>query len=139
MSSQPCVVIAYDGSPTSRAALAWARDRVGPDGKIVAVHAFEPPADWRGSPGYQRVLDEHRSLGQALLDELESDAVLETELIAGPPAETVAKVASTRGASEIVVGSRGVGRMRAALGSVSHDLLHIAPCPVVVIPPPEDR
>jgi len=31
-----------------------------------------------------------------------------------------------------VVGSRGLGRVRALLGSVSHDLLHIADRPVVV-------
>jgi nucleotide-binding universal stress UspA family protein len=39
-----------------------------------------------------------------------------------------------RNADEIVVGARGLGRMRALLGSVSHELLHIADRPVVVIP-----
>jgi len=37
-------------------------------------------------------------------------------------------------ADEIVVGARGLGRLRALLGSVSHELLHIADRPVVVIP-----
>ena len=35
---------------------------------------------------------------------------------------------------EIVLGSRGRGRFRAALGSVSHALLHEADLPVVVVP-----
>jgi nucleotide-binding universal stress UspA family protein len=39
-----------------------------------------------------------------------------------------------RDADEIVVGARGLGRVRALLGSVSHELLHIADRPVVVIP-----
>ena len=37
-------------------------------------------------------------------------------------------------ATEIIVGARGLGRVRALLGSVSHELLHIADRPVLVIP-----
>jgi nucleotide-binding universal stress UspA family protein len=55
-------------------------------------------------------------------------------LIGGAPAEALDQVARTRGADEIVVGARGLGRMRALLGSVSHELLHVADRPVVVIP-----
>jgi hypothetical protein len=33
----------------------------------------------------------------------------------------------------IVIGSRGVGRVRALLGSVAHAVLHRAHCPVTVI------
>ena len=40
----------------------------------------------------------------------------------------------SRDADEIVVGARGRGRIRALLGSVSHELLHIADRPVLVIP-----
>lgn len=58
----------------------------------------------------------------------------ELELVDGRPAEALARIAAARDADEIVVGSRGFGRLRAALGSVSHELLHDAPCPVVVIP-----
>ena len=43
-------------------------------------------------------------------------------------------MARVRGADEIVVGARGLGRVRALLGSVSHELLHVADRPVVVIP-----
>ena len=58
----------------------------------------------------------------------------ETELIGGPPAEAIANVARVRDADEIVVGARGLGRVRALLGSVWHELLHIADRPVLVIP-----
>jgi nucleotide-binding universal stress UspA family protein len=43
-------------------------------------------------------------------------------------------VAHAHDADEIVVGARGLGRFRGALGSVSHDLLHEADLPLVVIP-----
>jgi nucleotide-binding universal stress UspA family protein len=43
----------------------------------------------------------------------------ESELIGGPPAKAIAGVANARGADEIVVGTRGFGRVRALLGSVA--------------------
>ena len=69
---------------------------------------------------------------------LSDDPRIETELLAGPPAEAIVRVAAARDADEIVVGSRGFGAARAALGSVSHKLLHLADRPVVVIPAPDD-
>jgi nucleotide-binding universal stress UspA family protein len=79
--------------------------------------------------------------GRALPDALPltgNDELLETEyvteLIGGPPAHAIADVARTRDADEIVVGSRGLNRVRALLGSVSHELLQIADRPVLVIP-----
>ena len=43
-------------------------------------------------------------------------------------------MADVEHASEIVIGTRGFGRARALLGSVAHDLIHRARCPVTVIP-----
>ena len=108
---------------------------------MFVVHAYDLPADFLGSPDYERLLTERKDHGRALLAEIPpkgSDELLdtewETELIGGPPAEAIAKVASVRGAEEIVVGARGLGRIRALLGSVSQELLHIADRPVLVIP-----
>ena len=39
------IVVGYDGSPASRAALARAADRAGEDGRIYIVHAYSVPAD----------------------------------------------------------------------------------------------
>jgi nucleotide-binding universal stress UspA family protein len=134
-----CVVIGYDGSDPARAALGHAISRAGANGKVIVVAAFALPPEWRGSPSYQRVLDEHESRGQSLLDDLEQDGTLagiehELELVAGRPAEAIARVATMRDADEIVVGSRGFGPVRAMLGSVSHELVHIADRPVTVLP-----
>lgn len=136
----PVVVVGYDGSSTSRAAVEHAARQAGPQGKIYVVHSYAPPPDWLGFPNYQRVLDDHRARGQATLDGLtmSDDPLLETkfetELLDSPPAEAITKVAETRGADEIVIGSRGLGRVRSALGSVSQEVLHRATIPVVVIP-----
>ena len=135
MTSRPCIVVGYDGSETARGALEYALARAGADGTVIVAHAFEPPHDWLGYANYDGVVAEHRARGQALLDELPTAASIEADLLAGSPAEAIAQVASARNADEIVVGSRGYGPVRAALGSVSHELLRLADRPVVVIPP----
>ncbi len=135
------IVVGYDGSPTSRTAVDHAARQVGKDGKLYIVHAYGPPPDWLGFPNYQRVLDDHLARGQATLDALTltDDPLLETdfetELLDSPPAKAITDVAKTRGADEIVIGSRGLGRLRGALGSVSQSVLHEAQVPVVVVPP----
>ena len=52
----------------------------------------------------------------------------------GEPAEALLRIARQRGAREIVVGSRGLGRFRSILGSVSHALLEHADRPVLIVP-----
>jgi nucleotide-binding universal stress UspA family protein len=136
----PIIVVGYDGSSTSRAAVDYAARQAGQRGTVYVVHSYGPPPDWLGFPNYQRVLDDHRARGQATLDALSmtDDPLLatnfETELLDSPPAEAITTVAETRGADEIVIGSRGLGRVRSAIGSVSHEVLQRAGVPVVVIP-----
>jgi nucleotide-binding universal stress UspA family protein len=136
----PCVVVGFDGSPASHVALVRAIERVGASGKLYLVHAWEVPEAWRGRGNYQPYVD--RALTEA--EEVMDQAVMahpalngitwERELIGGPPAKAIADVADVRGADEIILGTRGFGRVRALLGSVAHELIHLAPCPVTVIP-----
>ncbi len=136
----PTIVVGYDGSDAARAALAFAAKQAGSQGRVFIVHAFELPPGHLGSPNDQRLLSEHRGRAAELIRDLQLEGedlagpAYETELIGGPAARAIAEVAKVRHADEIVVGARGVGRVRALLGSVSHELLHIADRPVVVIP-----
>jgi nucleotide-binding universal stress UspA family protein len=137
---QRCVVVGYDGSPAARAAVALAVDRVGA-GRLYIVHAYHPPADFWGTEHQQDILDRALAHGERLLGELEASVEprlravdFETELLNGPPADAIARVAEARHADEIIIGTRGYGRVRAVLGSVAHELLHLAPCPVTVLP-----
>jgi nucleotide-binding universal stress UspA family protein len=138
--SRPCVVVGYDGSPASDVALARAVERVGSTGRLYVVRAWEPPGPSRGEGFYQEVIDRAQADAEALLDGLgdrhpELDAVTwEKELIGGPAAKAIADVAATRHADEIILGTRGFGRVRALLGSVAHEVIHLAACPVTVIP-----
>ena len=136
----PCIVAGYDGSAASRAALSLAVARARPGGRVVVVHAFDPPDGRYDGVSYQRQLDAGLDRARALLANLPEEvpglASLDwgSEVLAGPAAPAIARVADIEHASEILVGSRGLGRARALLGSVAHGLIHRAHCPVTVIP-----
>ena len=134
---KPTLVVGYDGSPAARAALTYAANYVD-EGQIYIVTAADAAPDYLGEPHYQHVVDASHARARELLDEavaeLPSGVASHTELLEGSPAEAIDGVARARDADEIVVGSRGLGRIHAALGSVSHDVLHLANRPVVVIP-----
>src|SRR5688500_12805423 len=86
----PLTVIAgYDGSPASRAAVAHALDRTGPDGDVVVVHACGSaldPALERGS----QLLD---ALGE--IDPRVGEWGVRTELVTSSPASALAAAART--------------------------------------------
>ena len=134
----PTIVVGYDGSDASRHAMAVAAERAGPAGTVVALHVTAPASSWLGTPYYEREVEGSHQAAQAVLAELDDidtgAAEVEPELIEGDPAEALMRVAASRSASEIVVGSRGRGRFRSILGSVSHELLERADRPVVIVP-----
>jgi len=133
-------VVGYDGSDEARAAVAVAIDRSRAGDSIVIVHATPAASGWLGTPEYGRVVIGIQQAGQKVLDEMRPIAEqverhVQFEMLEGAPAEVLIRVAAVRDADEIVVGSRGLGRLRAALGSVSRQLLRDADRPVLVVGP----
>lgn len=64
----------------------------------------------------------------------------EIEVASGDPAHTLIDILENFGCDMVVMGARGMGTLRSALlGSVSNEVLHAAPVPVLVVkqPPPE--
>lgn len=136
----PVVVVGFDGSPASHVALTRAIQRVGTHGKLYLVHAWEVPESWRGRGNYQPYVDRALTEAEAAMEAAVKahpglmGIAWERELIGGPTARAIADVAEVRRADEIVIGTRGFGRVRALLGSVAHELIHLAPYAVTVIP-----
>jgi nucleotide-binding universal stress UspA family protein len=136
----PVVVVGYDGSPAGRAAVALGIQRVGSSGRLIVVHSHGLPPDYVGVPFYQEMLDESTNKAAGVMEELEEalpdlrGVDYEPDIVIGPAADAICRVAEVRRADEIILGTRGLGRMRAVLGSVSHEVLHRAKCPVTVIP-----
>ncbi len=136
------IVWASDGSGLAKKALPLVKDLAGADGaKITIIHVVER-VEGGGAVGLPRRADE--SLVQAELREqaaaLEQEGFTVSLEIRGDvgtrPAHEIADVARDVHADLIVAGSRGhtaIGGL--LLGSVTNRLLHIAPCPVLVVPP----
>jgi nucleotide-binding universal stress UspA family protein len=132
----PVIVVGYDETPGSRAALAFAIRRARPYGSVIAVHAVAPAREYLGSPYYDRAVERAQLDGRTVLAPMPATGV-ETALLEGRTAEVLSRIADQRDASEIVVGSSKPGRARALLGSrVVRKLVATAGRPVVVVPAP---
>jgi nucleotide-binding universal stress UspA family protein len=60
----------------------------------------------------------------------------ELEVARGDPAHTLIDIVENFGCDMVVMGARGMGTLRSALlGSVSHEVLHAAPVPVLIVKP----
>ena len=128
------IVVGVDGSPWSKAALAWAARQAELTGAVVeAVTAWELPATSGLDP--QLYLDYPAAAAKMLTDaisELDSRAPVHPRVEPGHAAEVLAEASA--GAELLVVGSRGHGGfLGALLGSVSLHCHHHAHSPVVVI------
>lgn len=136
-------VVGYDGSDCAKAALKVAADLAAATGAgLVIVFGYEPPSMRAGGPvGYQK--DAIEALGEERLAEAKAilgDSTVSVETLPVPelPADAVIDVATDRGASLIVIGTRGeTPLMGAILGSTAYKLLHRSPIPILVVPAPE--
>jgi nucleotide-binding universal stress UspA family protein len=134
------IVVGVDGSSGSEAALRWAIDEAGRRGAYVeAVHVWHP-AYVGGYPYTTAAFDpgELEASAKAILDEAIA-ALGAVEIRVDPVVEcgsaASALVERAKGADLLVVGSRGRGGFAGLLlGSVSQQVAHHAPCPVVIVP-----
>jgi nucleotide-binding universal stress UspA family protein len=131
------VVVGIDGSARSRGALRWAAaEAFARDAQLDVVHAWRLPVmtDWPMMMPDFSVIEEG---GRAILDQALADPALDGLRVRphlSNQSAARAVVELTADAGLIVVGTRGLGRIAGALmGSVSRQLLHHSPCPVVVI------
>src|SRR4051794_24765887 len=126
------VVVAYDGSPSARKAVELALARTTPEDKLVVVHAYKIPSEYRTLSYYEDLVERALEQASLVMDGIEDDCPAlrgrdwEPDVIEGRPADVVCRVARHRHADEIVLGSRGLSPLAGLLGSVSHEVLHRA-------------
>jgi nucleotide-binding universal stress UspA family protein len=131
------ILVAVDGSEQSNAALTLAIDLARRYGaSLCLLYAFPHVSDLLGTPQYEHVLEARSALGQQLLEHAQAQvgaAPVETQLIEGPPAPAILRVAAEDGCDLIVIGSRGQGQLAGLLlGSVSSAVAQRAHCPVLI-------
>jgi len=139
------IVWATDGSAGADCALELAKSLASQDGaSLVAVHGIEFVAGKGGALPQSADEDERQAKVAAQVAELEQQGLtVSSKLLHGGvhgPAHVIAEVAAEEGADLIVCGTRGHTAIAGLLlGSVTQRLLHIAPCPVLVVPHPSDN
>jgi nucleotide-binding universal stress UspA family protein len=146
-------LLCYDGSDGAKEAIAGAREVLDAPGALV-FHCWESwvaeaPALARSSgmvQGMAGELDEiatEQSRGRTRegVDAAERagfEAEGVSERAAGPIWMTVLEAAERHESSVVVVGSRGLTGISAALGSVSNGVVHHSRRPVLVVPPEDE-
>jgi nucleotide-binding universal stress UspA family protein len=135
--STPPVLVGYDGTPPSRAAVRWALARAAERQRVVVAHAIPLPSR-AGLDSFDELLRREREAGADLLGELaqELGPGPELRLLVGEPAGALVECAHGLGASEVVIGSRGHAAPGVSSGgSVCRALLHRSDVPVVAVAP----
>ncbi|MDQ7820368.1 MAG: universal stress protein [Armatimonadota bacterium] len=134
------ILLATDGSAHARRATRLAADLARRYGaRVIVVTAFDPIPRDLGSPYQEDLMARRTASAEAVakdagrvLDEV--GVSHEEEVLEGPAADAILRVARVRGCDLIVMGSRGLSPLRAAiLGSVSQRVVAEAPCPVLIV------
>lgn len=135
------LLLAVDGSYNASQAAKVAGNLVRElEADLWIVTAFDPVPPYLGEPNMQNAINARMEAAEAVLKEtLKAVGTirgeLKTEVLEGPAAEAILKVAKTRQNDLIVMGARGLGTLSGILlGSQSQKVLHHAPCPVLVVP-----
>ena len=134
------ILLATDGSSHAEKALGYARAlALRDDAQVIVVHAFEPVPTYLGEPWRDQIMADHINAGREVADEAaeklrEAGVDVVVEVLEGPPADAILRVANVRQPDLIVMGSRGHGELASLLlGSVSHRVLAHTRAPVMVV------
>ena len=138
------IILGYDGSAGSKAALAVAVSVAHAyDATLSIVFGFEPNPMGGETADYKEKLEKigEAWVAEALAGAKAIDPTVHAEVlvVALRPVESLLEAALEREARVIVVGGNGERPlMGVILGSVPHKLLHRSSVPVLVVPPPDE-
>jgi nucleotide-binding universal stress UspA family protein len=136
------ILVGVDGSPESKRTADFVAELAAPmKASLVLVYVAARPVPL-GPETYAQGLAQwelaEREYGASVLREMaarcrQAGVAVETRMEAGPPAETIAKLAAEVDADLVAVGHRGRGAVtRLLLGSVADRLAQISPRPVLI-------
>ncbi len=135
---EPCLVLGYDRTDSSRRAARWAANELPANGKLVIVHSCRP---LHAPPPPLSSTQERERLGRAVIDELlleGEDSLFDVDIITEvsdeDPVSALTEAARRHGARAIVVGCEQHSRLHKALGTVTGELLKSSQVPVTVVP-----
>jgi nucleotide-binding universal stress UspA family protein len=144
------ILVATDGSAHAEQALADAVDLARlTDGEVTVAAVVQPVSSWVLTGSFALATDYdaiQRDLEQAYREMLDKEYAKVPEgvrssavLLDGRPGRAIVERVKSGGHDLVVMGSRGRGELRSLmLGSVSQEVLHGSPVPVLVVHIPED-
>ena len=133
------IAVAYDDTPEAKAALARAEEvALACRATIVVYTVAAPVAVVPGAAGYTPAFPpEAGPIVTRAVKSVDERLAATGRVLSGTPGPALAEACEEGGADLLVAGSRGYGPLaRVFLGSVSTQLMHKAPCPVLVVPRP---
>lgn len=134
-------IIPFDGSNYSKKALTYALNTCKENDRLILLNVQTPEDNKLLQNIPEEQLEKHYyDEGNKILLEAEkivrthTNAILK-EVRIGYPSLEIAKIAKKYGAYSIIMGSRGLSpSVGNALGSVTYGIIHIAPCPITIVP-----
>lgn len=134
------ILIPVDDSRHSESAVSYGSSLAELSGaKVILLHCHRPVPTGLGEPNFQKAIDNATRESYAILEKhsatLTARKIKYSEkIIGGSIAKTIKSVAEAEDCDLIVMGSKGKSDLEGlVVGSVTHKVLHIAPCPVLVI------
>lgn len=132
------IVWATDGSETADRALEAAKPLTQDGATLLAVHSVEYIVSKGTTPQDVDEEDTQAKIAKQVSELVQQGVNASLKVVEGGvtgAAHTVARVAQEEGADLIVVGTRGRTPLAGLLlGGVTQRLLHLASCPVLVVP-----
>jgi len=133
------IAVAYDDTAEAKLALRRAEDlALACRATIIVYTVSAPPTVVPGATGYTPAIPpEAGAIVTRTVKAVDERLAASGRALSGTPGAAVAEACEEVGADLLVAGSRGYGPvLRVLLGSVSTQLMHQAPCPVLVVPRP---
>jgi len=131
------VVCFVDGSPDGLEALRQAVTLRAPNGELVGVVPLDlglaAEAGFQATHAAAQLEEEAEQARDAAAAALEGTPSAEVEIVSGRPAAALRAVAEHRRADLLAIGRHGSSRRRGLIvGSLVTEMIHEAPCPVLV-------
>jgi len=138
------ILVPFDGSESAMRALRFAveRARVQPQGRVHLVTVHSPLrvyGEIQVYVGDKKAAEMAAQYNREILEPAEdvlraSGVAFASSTAEGDAAEQIVECAKTVGASEIVMGSRGLGRIAGlVMGSVTTKVVHLTQIPVTLV------
>ncbi len=134
------ILIPVDDSRHSDSAVTYGSSLAEISGaKVILLHCHRPVPTGLGEPNFQKAIDDATRESYAIIERHSSTLTAKhieftEKIVGGSTAKTIKSIAESEGCDLIVMGSKGKSDLEGlVVGSVTHKVLHLAPCPVLII------